>query len=344
MAIHHATIKKAEKSGIQLTEVDEDRVRAFYPQRAVEFIGASAADALEQMQAIAAILNSGEYRVRNIGPRLIEVENEDGKYAGPYVPVEAHRAIVMKKKDVVWHDAGTPMDLDGEEIELGEEDAADNADGDSDVTGVDADSGSGPVAVERSANGVALDGKIAYSEGTPAGDCPYSSETDSDEEYANFERWNEEWDAAADAAGDEEDKTSSGSVVSSKYKAIYAERGDITTCGDWLATVLNNLVRSKKGGKTDIETFELICKANGVDTSKYKRDGRGWEGRIRMTGRNLLAKVVFRTGYLIAPDAADLERNDITAFVKYTMPADWKESQRFVAPKAAAEPAKTEEA
>lgn len=173
---------------------------------------------------------------------------------------------------------------------------------------------------------VPIDGAIAYAEGISAADCPYFSETDDDEEYANFERWNEEWDAAADAhEAEEEGGSKGGSVVSEKYRARYAEMGHPTHCGDWLAELLNNLCLTKKD--TDLDRFEAICAANGVDTSKYKRDGVGWQGRIRMTGRNLLAKRVYLAGGVIKTPVEGAE-------AEYRAPAEWMATQRFKMPKA----------
>jgi hypothetical protein len=54
---------------------------------------------------------------------------------------------------------------------------------------------------------------------------------------------------------------------------------------------------------TNLEIFEAICAANGVDLSKYNRTNKGWQGRLRMTGRNLLAKrVLANNGKLIMPE------------------------------------------
>jgi hypothetical protein len=143
---------------------------------------------------------------------------------------------------------------------------------------------------------IPVDGGIAYKEGVVAGDCPYLE----DDEEVEFTRWNREWDEAADeheAAG----PPKVGSVVTNRYRALYSEAGHPTHCGDRLAELLNSLCNNKAG--TNLELFERICKANGVDLSKYNRTGKGWQGRLRMTGRNLLAKrVVENNGLLIMPE------------------------------------------
>jgi hypothetical protein len=156
-------------------------------------------------------------------------------------------------------------------------------------------------------NGISTDGGIAYKEGVLAGDCPYM------EEDTDFQRWNDEWDAAADA-GTELPRV--GSVVTNRYRALYSESGHPTHCGDALAVLLNSLCNNKAG--TNLEIFEKICKANGVDLSKYNRTGKGWQGRLRMTGRNLLSKrVAENNGYLVMPEGMGKEG--------YQLGFDWVE-------------------
>jgi hypothetical protein len=170
--------------------------------------------------------------------------------------------------------------------------------------------------IERNAAGIPLDGGQAHKEGFTASDCPYTSETDDEEEYAEYERWNTEFDEHADE--EEEDK---GSVVAEKYRAKYAEMGHPTHCGDDLATLLNNLCQTKN--ETDLGRFEAICNANGVDLSKYNRTTNGWQGRLRMTGRNLLARKVYEAGGLLHTpiEGADPEG--------YKMSDEWMATRRY---------------
>lgn len=309
MTIHHSQVKKAEKLGIVLAEED-DMVSAFWPKRALKLYGSSASDAIAQAQAGIAIMSDDTMRIV-VDPhqrRLVDVVHSEGTVlaGGPMPPVAAHKIVILDRSaEWVNPEAGeaeSPFDAQ----------TADSLpSGDS--------TKSGASTVER-INGVAIDGKIAYSEGTPAGDCPYSSEGDDDAEYANFERWNDEWDAAAD---EETEGKVTGTVVAEKYRAKYAEAGHPTHCGDWLAEVMNNLCLNKGG--TNLELFEDICKLNGVDTSKYKRTGVGWEGRIRMTGRNLLAKRVFlNEGKLILPQT-------INGGLMQA-PAEWMETRPYKKP------------
>jgi hypothetical protein len=167
------------------------------------------------------------------------------------------------------------------------------------------------------ATGVPLNGRIAYESGFAAADNPFSTDGD-EEEYDNATKWDEEWDAAADEAEEE----GPHSVVSEKYRAIYAEQGHPTHCGDDLAVLLNNLCQTKEG--TDLGRFEAICEANGVNLGKYNRTSNGWQGRLRMTGRNLLARKVWdNDGMLQMPPDFD------GAEPQYQMSSDWMATRKF---------------
>lgn len=313
MAIHHSQARKAEKAGYALND-DDGQFTAFWPMRALKLYGVSVSDVMSQMQASMALLNIEGIRIvpDTDTPRLVWVRKGDQYLEGsPITPFEAHQIIT--KGNAYWlddADATRIEELENQQPAPKEKPAAPKP--------------AEPAApVARSENGVALDGGVAYREGTPAGDNPFTTETDDDDEYARAQKWDEEWDAAADAATDEEGGKG-GSVVNEKYRAKYIEEGHPNTCGDWLASLLDNLCKGSKA--TDLDRFETICAANGVDTSKYKRDGIGWQGRIRMTGRNLLAKRVFAAeGVLKTPiEGAEPE---------YKAPADWMAAQRFKAAK-----------
>lgn len=169
-------------------------------------------------------------------------------------------------------------------------------------------------------SGVPRDGGEAYKQGVPASDCPFAEESD------DFSRWNDEWDRAADEATEIETREKKpGSVVRSEYRARYSESGHPTNCGDDLAVLLNNLCLNKAG--VNLELFEAICAANEVDLKKYDRTKRGWQGRLRMTGRNLLSKVVKENGGLVKmPPGYEPEH--------YQMDANWvEEATRKFKPK-----------
>lgn len=315
MTLHHSQVKKAEKMGVQLSEGEGDTIVAFWPKRAVKITGASGSDAIAQMQAAIAISESTEYRIvpDAAEPRLVHIQDNDGGQlvGGPMAPVAAHKLLFGGE-----HEFATPIELTDLPPMEGGGDDSDPQD--------TPQQPSTEKPVER-INGIATNGAVAHKEGTPAGDNPYNSEDE--DQYEDFVRWDEEWDNAADEATDEEGK-GTGTVVAEKYRAKYAEAGHPTHCGDWLAETLNEICLNKGG--TNLELFEEICQMNGVDTSKYKRSGVGWQGRIRMTGRNLVAKKVFqRGGILILPET--LNGGSMRA------PGEWMDQQRYKKP-AKAEP------
>lgn len=172
--------------------------------------------------------------------------------------------------------------------------------------------------IARSENSVPLDGAVAYAEGILAGDNPFEEGTD------EADLWDTQWDQAADEAPEDEGQQG-GSVVKGRYRQLYKELGHPNHSGDWLAVLLNNYCVGDK--HTDLETFESICGLNGVDLSKYNRTTPGWQGRIRMTGRNLLAKVIYKNKHIVVPNDTSDESGAISRIVE--APADWLSAQRF---------------
>lgn len=316
MAIHHAHKKQAADMGITLEEAG-DVVRAFHPSTATEWYATDGKTAIKQGYAI---LNMAERlpdlrfvvegkafagRLRDINSGFLSVAVAS--------PQQMFEHAVNEK--IEWNKGESPVTVDKIEDTFGEI-VQDKNDKGEPV----------PTEIQRNDKGVPLDGTVAYKEGFSAADCPFTTETEDDEEYQNFEDWNTAWDEAADAATEEDDgESKGGSVVKDTYRARYAELGHPTHCGDWLANILNNLVQGKKA--TDLARFEAICEANGVDLSKYDRGNPGWQGRLRMTGRNLLAKKVYLAGGVLKTpiEGADPE---------YRAPADWMAGQRFKMPKA----------
>jgi hypothetical protein len=151
--------------------------------------------------------------------------------------------------------------------------------------------------------GVPTDGKAAHLKGFSIVDNPYTSDEEDD-----YVRWEEEWEASAEESSTQEVETEpepqAHSVVKSKYRAKYAEEGHPQHCGDELADTLNRLCIVAK--KTDMGLLCAILDENGVKYDKYKRTGQGWEGRFRMTTRNILAKEVWRAkGLLRLPETID---------------------------------------
>lgn len=103
------------------------------------------------------------------------------------------------------------------------------------------------------------------------------------------------------------------SVVRSAYKAKYAQRAAEAglgkkaqrSCWDWLAQSLAGECLDD-AAKIDIVRFLSVLEANGVDHSRWTNRNKGWEGRLRMTGRLALQKVVAQQGHLRTADGEEL--------------------------------------
>ena len=122
-------------------------------------------------------------------------------------------------------------------------------------------------------------------------------------------------------ADDVADITRSNSVVKGAYKAKYAERALAMTrkpkdvalkalkrsCADWLAIELarRTLTEGKKP-QLIVDAFEAILDANGVPHRHWNRTTKGWQGRLRMTGRLALQRVVAEAGELALADGSTL--------------------------------------
>ncbi len=294
MTIPYAVKQKAEKGGIVLTEVDEpkDAVKAFYPKYNLETYGIGGKAAFEQMAALVRIKSHDDTRV---------IVND---------PTDPFMVMVFNHDRSLTPFRGSciPTDAYNEIAAL--------------------DQKRKPWLSTK----VPDDGGEAFKQGFMAADNPFNP---NDEEAADDEGnnaatlWDMQFDAAADADQEAEDDAG-GSVVKQVYRIRYAEAGHPNHCGDWLADTLNNLVLGKTA--TDIANFEAICNLNGVSLAKYKRDKNGWQGRLRMTGRNLLARIVFETGVLKVPASVAGEKKD----VELRAPREWLDDQNFKTKKAKA--------
>lgn len=333
MTIHHSQKTQAERMGFTLDEAG-DLVRAFHPKTAVQIFGVSAKDAVTQMTKFITITDRDpDYR--------FQYDNEDKRIGWIRDAVSGKRSI----------EVGTPTELyklwGAHKLRWTTQEALDALDAFEANTEVNRELISQPTVVDqiedtftdgpapteqptdptpviaRNTAGVPLDGAIAYAEGILAADNPFPEGSE------EGDLWDTQWDQAADDAP-EDTGGKGGSVVASKYRTKYAEMGHATHCGDWLANLLNNYCVGDKN--TDLATAERIFGLNGVDTSKYKREGVGWQGRIRMTGRNLLAKKVFLAGKIVVPDP---DGGNGEQPLTIEAPADWMAAQRFNKPAAA---------
>lgn len=116
-----------------------------------------------------------------------------------------------------------------------------------------------------------------------------------------------------------EDTARARSVVATTYKVKYAERAKVARkpkavtakvaarCnGDWLAFEIAKLCIGEKN-KLNVAVFEALLDANGVTHSHWNRTSPGWQGRLRMTGRLALQRVVAESdGELELPDGSTI--------------------------------------
>ena len=106
-----------------------------------------------------------------------------------------------------------------------------------------------------------------------------------------------------------------GSVVKKGYKVRYANRAVASgnnhkaarrSTWDWLAIEIAAECLDDKA-KLRVGDFLALLEANGVDHSRWTNRSPGWEGRLRMTGRLALQKVVAEAGLLRFPDGEEKE-------------------------------------
>lgn len=110
------------------------------------------------------------------------------------------------------------------------------------------------------------------------------------------------------------DNAKANSVVKPAYKHKYADRAKEAGIGrkaaqrstwDWLAQSIAAICLREKD-RIDIGAFCALLGANGIDHTKWPNRSKGWEGRLRMTGRLALQRVVAEAGVLHTADEEEL--------------------------------------
>jgi len=113
-----------------------------------------------------------------------------------------------------------------------------------------------------------------------------------------------EADPSDEDAGEEK---ANNSVVAAKFKDKYLANARLNgipgkaakrSNWDWLSQQIAGYCLDDKH-KISIERFLSVLDANGVDHSKWTNRNKGWEGRLRMTGRVALQKVVANKEQLV---------------------------------------------
>ena len=118
--------------------------------------------------------------------------------------------------------------------------------------------------------------------------------------------------ASDEGDGPDEETRRSTSVVASKFKHRYHEnakqlglKGKAVRRSnwDWLAQEIAKQCLDKD--KLNVDRFIRLMDANGIDHSRWNNRNRGWEGRLRMTGRVALQRVVADNERLVLPDGSE---------------------------------------
>jgi hypothetical protein len=114
---------------------------------------------------------------------------------------------------------------------------------------------------------------------------------------------------------EEEEPSAPGSVVPEKYRAEYRLNSSTgRSNGDWLAEQLANDTLDAKGNLVMDDFIAVLERNAGPLTGKWAAlrfgGGRGWQGRFRMNGRQVLEKLVTKaqayvdaTGQTLTPSA-----------------------------------------
>lgn len=114
----------------------------------------------------------------------------------------------------------------------------------------------------------------------------------------------------------------SGSIVKETYRKRYKDASTTgQSCGDWLAETLTAWTYDHVNG-FNAEEFWAVLEANAIDLTKpwallFESGQRGWRGRFRMNGRQVMEKFVALRGFIKQADGTTLDvPEDELAFLR----------------------------
>jgi len=84
----------------------------------------------------------------------------------------------------------------------------------------------------------------------------------------------------------------------SKAKLVYAARGDVNSCGDWLAVALKDSFRTEDGS-LDLTAFKACLKDNDIEAPKVDMERHGAIGRFRMCAGLMLRRHALKVGHVV---------------------------------------------
>lgn len=85
---------------------------------------------------------------------------------------------------------------------------------------------------------------------------------------------------------------------STKAKSLYAARGDVNSCGDWLALASKEAFRTEDGS-FDLTAFKACLKDNDIEPPKVDMERHGAIGRFRMCAGLMLRRRAAKAGHVI---------------------------------------------
>jgi hypothetical protein len=79
--------------------------------------------------------------------------------------------------------------------------------------------------------------------------------------------------------------------------SVYAARGEVNSCGDWLALVLKDAFRTENG--FDLTAFKACLNENKIESPKVDMDRHGAIGRFRMCAGLMLTRHAAKRGFVV---------------------------------------------
>ncbi len=84
----------------------------------------------------------------------------------------------------------------------------------------------------------------------------------------------------------------------SKAKSEHAARGDVNSCGDWLALAFKEVFRTEDGS-FDWTAFKTCLKENDSEPPKVDMERHGAIGRFRMCAGLMLRRHAVKLGFVV---------------------------------------------
>lgn len=83
-----------------------------------------------------------------------------------------------------------------------------------------------------------------------------------------------------------------------KAKSAFAARGEVNSCGDWLALALKNAFRTKDGS-FDLTAFKACLKENAIEAPNVDMERHDAIGRFRTCAGLMLRRRALEVGFVV---------------------------------------------